>query len=111
MERTSGEPMTILRCDSCGALYPSPKYLCTKCGSDALIKHVASGLGSIYTHTTIRVAPDTFKDQAPYDVAVIEMQEGLKVTARVKRKSEEPLRIGQQVRYLGETESGYWFEG
>ena len=110
MERTSDEPMMILRCHRCGALYPSPKYICTRCGSDALLKHAASGRGSIYTHTTIWVAPEALKGQVPYDVAVIELEEGFKVTARVRRKSEEPLRIGQQVGYLREDESGYWFE-
>jgi uncharacterized OB-fold protein len=42
-----------------------------------------SGRGTLTSFTTIRVPPTAFQGQEPYDIAVIDLEEGLRVTARL----------------------------
>ena len=103
------DQMFILHCKACGTFYIPPKYLCSRCGHEHLHEYMASGLGKIYTYTTIFVAPESFKDQVPYTIAVVELNEGLKVTARVYKVGKSPIKIGYPVRFLKKDEVGYWF--
>jgi uncharacterized OB-fold protein len=102
--------MTILCCKACGTFFIPPKYLCTKCGHEILGKYQTSGYGKIYTFTTIHVAPPSFKNQTPYDLAVVELDEQIKVTVRIIRDDESPLKIAEPVHFLKKDEVGYWFK-
>ena len=101
--------MTVLRCKGCGTFYIPPKYVCSKCGETSLEDYPISGSGSVYTFTTIFVASEQFKSQAPYDIAIVQLDEGLKVTSRVDRPDQSSLHIGDAVNYLKKDELGYWF--
>ena len=102
--------MIILHCEACKTLYIPPKYLCTKCGHEFLKEFAISGRGRIYTYTTIYVAPESFKDQVPYDIVIVELDEGVRVTARIKKMDEAPIKIGDPVQFLKKDEIGYWFK-
>ncbi|MBU1208449.1 MAG: OB-fold domain-containing protein [Proteobacteria bacterium] len=102
--------MKLLRCQGCGTLHVPPKILCPKCGSESLKEHLASGSGSIFTFTTIWVAPESFKNQVPFDIAIVELEEGIKVTARINKKPEETLQIGKPLKFSRKNNLGYWFE-
>ena len=102
--------MTILRCNSCGAFSIPPKYFCPQCSDSGLKEWKASGAGEIYSFTTIYVAPEIFKDQAPYDIALIKLKEGAKVTARVKNPEKVEMKIGAKVNFCGKDATGYLFE-
>ena len=54
--------------------------------------------GKILTHTVIRVPPAPFTDQAPYAVAVVEMDDGPRITTQVVDWNEGQLKIGQTVK-------------
>ncbi|MDI6753153.1 MAG: OB-fold domain-containing protein [Thermodesulfobacteriota bacterium] len=110
MNMPGEERLTLLRCAGCGALHVPPKVLCPKCGHEVLLEHSASGLGNIYTFTTIWVAPEAFKKQVPYEIALVQLEEGIKVTARINKKPEETLQIGKPVKFLRKNNLGYWFE-
>jgi hypothetical protein len=102
--------MIILHCEVCETFYIPPKYFCTKCGYESLKGYTASGAGRIYTFTTIHAAPESFRDQVPYDIAIVELDEGIKVTARVKKMNEGSIKIGDLVRFFKKDEIGYWFK-
>ena len=40
--------------------------------------------GTVYTETVVHIAPDAFKDQAPYQVAIISFGDGTRETARIE---------------------------
>lgn len=103
------ERMVVLRCPACGRLHIPPAHLCSHCGQESLAEYPLSGTGKVYTFTTIFVAPAAFKDQAPYDIALVELAEGLRVTARVKR-GKGKLEIGAPVRFIKKDETGHWFQ-
>jgi hypothetical protein len=54
--------------------------------------------GQIETFTIIRVAPSGFADQAPYAVAIIRLDDGVKVTAQIADCDQANLAIGDRVR-------------
>lgn len=54
--------------------------------------------GVVETFTIIRVAPSGFGDQAPYAVAIIKLDDGVKITAQIVDCDPESLAIGDRVR-------------
>jgi hypothetical protein len=58
-----------------------------------------SGKGTVATYTIIRVAPAPFVDLSPYALAVIETDEGVKVTAQIVDCDLDSVKIGMKVRF------------
>ena len=54
--------------------------------------------GIILTHTIIRVPPAPFKDQVPYALAVVQMDDGPRITTQVVDCEEGQLKTGQKVK-------------
>lgn len=106
--------MTIVTCESCGGYKGiPPKYTCPKC-YESLVEKQVSGLGTIYSLTTIHVAPGKFAELAPYPIILVELDEGLRVTARLENENEtgevSPA-IGQRVQLSRYDQLVYWFRG
>jgi uncharacterized OB-fold protein len=101
--------LKVLRCRSCGLLHIPPKILCNLCGEEQLYEHPVDGRGSIFSFTTVHVCSDRFKDQLPYDLAIVKLDEGIKVTARLIKTTDAPVKIGALVNFEREDEYGAWF--
>jgi len=56
-----------------------------------------SGKGEIVTYSIIHVGPEDFEEQVPYPVAVIQLEEGPKITAQIVDCSLDDLHIGMKV--------------
>jgi uncharacterized OB-fold protein len=56
-----------------------------------------SGKGEIITYSIIHVGPDDFEEQVPYPVAVIQLDEGPKITAQIVDCPLDDLHIGMKV--------------
>jgi uncharacterized OB-fold protein len=54
------------------------------------------GSGTIYTETVVYSPPEAYVNDAPYQLAIIELATGRRVTGRVDG---ERARIGDQVRF------------
>ena len=98
--------ISVVVCKECGHQAIPPKYGCPKCASGQLVEKVQSGEGSIYSYTTIRVASGKYASQLPYIVALVKLDGGLGVTARLE--GDQAL-IGQRVKLNRIEESIYWF--
>jgi uncharacterized OB-fold protein len=70
-------------CDACKGLFARPQSACRRCGAPTVLSVNLSGRGTLASFTTIRVSPAAFQGQEPYDIAVIDLDEGLRVTARL----------------------------
>lgn len=109
MEQTSSNHIIVDRCTKCGNFSISPAYVCTRCGSEEFIPDTVAGTGTIYSHTTIRVAPEAFQKDAPYPMAIVELPHGLRLTARMTVKEGERIEVGKSVQCVGKDAAGYWF--
>ena len=66
------------------------------------------GHGRIVTFTVIRYPPTGFEEQAPYVVALIDLESGPRVVGRVNAKPEE-VKIGANVDFAREAEGALEF--
>jgi uncharacterized OB-fold protein len=92
--------LEAVKCAQCGKEYFPPRLICAGCGSRDFQTTKLSDTGTIVTFTTIRVAPDNFATQVPYNVAIIETENGVRITAQVADCKPEDLKIGQKVKFM-----------
>jgi uncharacterized OB-fold protein len=55
------------------------------------------GKGEIMAYTIIHVAPEDFEEQVPYAVAIIQLEEGPRVTAQIVDCAIDQVKIGMKV--------------
>jgi uncharacterized OB-fold protein len=58
-----------------------------------------SGRGKVATFTVIRYPPEGFEKEAPYVIAMIDLENGPRVIGRIVEESDS-LEIGQNVSFL-----------
>jgi len=90
--------LILKHCRDCGRHHFYPRALCPHCHSDALEWSDARGTGSIYSFTVARrPAGPAFKADAPYVVAVIDLDEGARMMTNIVTDDVDAVRIGQRV--------------
>lgn len=97
---------SAFQCDTCKSLSAPPHVSCGRCGAATLRSVMLSGRGLLLSFTTIRIPPARFRGQEPYDIAVIDLEEGLRVTARLKVPIGREAAIGDSVAFEGLVEEG-----
>ncbi len=83
------------KCKDCGSYTCPPKATCDNCGSRNLETVELSGRGKITTFTTTYVAPVGYDKEAPYVVAMVELDEGPWITGRIDIDPSEAEEYGQ----------------
>ncbi len=71
------------KCVDCGMVIAPPSGNCYGCGSSNMEWTEVSGNGKLISFTVIHIAPDEFVEEAPYYVAIVELEEGTRVSARL----------------------------
>ncbi len=94
------------RCSRCGALALPPRSICVACLGNELEWVGFRGTGRLAAFTSIVVAPpfmakEGFSKKNPYVVGVVELEENVKIVARITgvdgRKPEE-IKVGTPLR-------------
>lgn len=88
--------LSIYRCAGCGRLEAKAPRLCRACGGDSFASETASGRGRLLSWTVIRRPPLRFQGWPPYAIAVVELQEGVRVTGRLQ-SFEPPPTLGADI--------------
>jgi uncharacterized protein len=78
-----------------------PRVLCPFTGSERLEWRISKGLGTV--HATTVVHPP---EGAPYNVALIDCDEGFRLMSRVEELAPDQVRIGQRVRFRVHRQGG-----
>ena len=84
-------------CPHCDAKIFPPRDICPECGQDAREHFHFSGRGKVYSYTTVYDAPAGYKENAPYTLALVRLEEGPMVTAQLTDIGSTPLEIGTPV--------------
>jgi len=71
------------RCESCGRYSFPPKPFCPHCWSRQIAWAPLSGRGKLYSQTVVHAAPAAFRDEIPYRVGIVDLDEGVRVATRV----------------------------
>ena len=104
------------RCTVCDSYFYPPRPFCPNCRREGkVVEHQFKGTGTVVTYSIIRSASDQFNDLTPYVIAIIELDEGTRLTSQVICDIDE-VYIGMPVkrvfRKLGQDgESGPIFYG
>ncbi|MDX3987611.1 DNA-binding protein [Achromobacter spanius] len=85
----------IQHCGGCDRAVFYPRMVCPHCGADKLAFTPADGRGTVYSTTVVRRKPDAGGD---YNVALIDLHEGVRMMSRVEGVAPADVRIGMAVR-------------
>jgi uncharacterized OB-fold protein len=90
--------LLIRRCMDCkGWNAPSDPY-CSVCASPRLDWAASSGRGTVHTHGIVHhIYHPGFKDEAPYNVAVVELEEGPRLNTHIVGCEDDEIRVGMPV--------------
>lgn len=86
--------LTVQRCTACGSHQFYPRPFCLSCETTTLEWVEASGSGTIYSLTTVRM-PVTDELPPPYLLALVDLDEGPRLLTNVEGQS---ARIGDRVK-------------
>ncbi len=84
-------------CPHCDKHIFPPRDVCPYCHHSAGPVHVMKGSGEIYSCTQLHHPPAGFEDQAPYTVALVQLDEGPMLTAQLTDVEWEEVSIGMRV--------------
>ncbi|MGB2894954.1 MAG: Zn-ribbon domain-containing OB-fold protein [Anaerolineales bacterium] len=84
-------------CPHCAAKIFPPRDICPDCGDEAKDLYQFSGRGKVYSYTTLYNAPAGHEEQAPYTVAMVQLEEGPLVTAQLTDIAEKEPEVGMPV--------------
>ncbi|HNS39253.1 MAG TPA: Zn-ribbon domain-containing OB-fold protein [Promineifilum sp.] len=84
-------------CPNCGVKLFPPRDVCLECEAPAKELYTFTGLGEVYSYTTIYDPPAGFEHDAPYMVALIKLEEGPLVTAQLTDVDFAEVEIGMPV--------------
>ena len=86
------------RCGNCNKVMFPPRFICPYCRrTGKLDPYKLNPKGKIISYTITYAAASGFEDQAPYVLAVIELQDGPRLTAQVTDCDISDVKIGDEV--------------
>ncbi len=80
------------RCTDCGAAIFYPRVLCPACGSSSLEWQTSGGRGTVYATTAVYR-----REAEPYNVALVDLDEGFRMMSRIESVPAEEVKIGARV--------------
>jgi len=87
-----------VECKTCGELYFPSRSLCLKCRRQGKLEvRRFSGKGTVYSYTVIHAPPQGFELHKPYIMAIVELDEGPRLTAQIVDCKNEEIKIGSRV--------------
>jgi uncharacterized OB-fold protein len=95
---TAGE-LRLQRCGDCGRYVFYPRSVCPHCLGEGLEWVPTSGRGRVYSFTIVRRAMNpAFAAEVPYVFAIVELDEGPRVTTNIVNCAPEDVRVDMPVK-------------
>jgi uncharacterized OB-fold protein len=89
----------LQQCRDCAMWVFYPRSRCPSCLSDALEWREVSGRGTLYTFTIARQPTSPhFASEVPQRLAVVELDEGVRLTTTLVNVADVDIRIGMRVK-------------
>lgn len=87
--------LTLKRCTSCGHIDQPPYLYCTNCHSDAAEWIEATGKGTLVAYAINEyMVPFPFWDDMPYVLAMIDLEEGVRMISNIVECDHDALENG-----------------
>jgi hypothetical protein len=99
--------LVVPKCAECDRTFWHPRPRCPHCGSERVEWIPASGRGAVHTFTVVRQSGDPyFKTKVPYAVAMIDLDEGVRIMTNIVDTPLDSLAVGMRVEVLFEDAGG-----
>ena len=89
--------LRIQRCNACSKAVFYPRSICPHCHAASLSWIVASGKGTVYSYTVAHQGFGSFAEDVPFIVAIVELEEGVRMMSRIVDAPRERVAIGNAV--------------
>lgn len=101
--------LTVQRCNSCGKYFHfPPQALCPHCLSSEYEWTPVSGKGTVYSHVAYhRAWHPAYQDKIPYNVSLIDLDEGMRMVSNVVECAPEKVEAGMRVEVVYEDHEDY----
>lgn len=97
-EGVAEHKISFQRCSDCSSAFFPPQRFCARCSSENLVWEESQGQGAVYSYTTVyKGAPQEFADEVPYTVAIVELDEGYRMTSRLVGRDADDYTVGERV--------------
>ena len=90
--------LRIQRCNACEKYYFYPRPYCPKCNSDDVEWRTVSGKGTLRSYVINQRPLPVFKSEEPQIIALVELDEGVRMMTNVIGIDPADVRIGMRVR-------------
>ena len=99
--------LVVPKCTECGRTFWHPRPRCPHCGSERVDWIRGSGRGTVHTYTVVRQSGDLyFKTKVPYAVAMIDLDEGVRIMTNIVDTPLAALAVGMRVEVVFEDAGG-----
>jgi uncharacterized OB-fold protein len=95
-EAAKRHELMLQRCGGCNGFIYYPRDRCPRCLCDNLEWQRASGRGKVYSYTVVRRASTRSFSDKPYVLAIVELEEGVRMTTNIETPPES-VKIGMPV--------------
>ena len=86
------------RCGNCNKILFPPRSICPFCRRMGKLEpYRLKRRGKVLSYTVIHVAAEGFEDQVPYVLAIIELEDGPRLTAQITDCNPDEIKIGDEV--------------
>lgn len=86
------------KCTGCGKVFFPPRLICDGCRGEQFETVTLPSDGKLVTYTAIHVPANNFKDESPIVYAVVELEDGTRISTQVTDCSFDELKAGLPVR-------------
>jgi uncharacterized OB-fold protein len=102
-EATRDKRLVVQCCAACNRWVWYPRSACTRCLAEDLQWNDVSGTGYVYAVSVHhRPGVPEMKDRVPYAVALVELDEGIRMLSNVVGCDPQSVKVGQPVRLTWE---------
>ena len=88
------------KCGNCATVDFPPREVCPRCGRKSIgnMERVKlSGRGQVVTYSIVHDAPKEFEMMKPYVLAIVQMDEGVRMTSQIVDCENADVKIGMRV--------------
>ncbi|MBV1894616.1 MAG: OB-fold domain-containing protein [Ilumatobacteraceae bacterium] len=97
-DATRNHQLSAQQCGACSSFVWYPRERCPKCLSDDLTWTNLAGEGTIYSFNIMRKPGNPMMaDMVPYVIALVDLDEGIRMTTNIVNAEPESLECGQRV--------------
>jgi uncharacterized protein len=89
--------LRVQRCVACDRHLFYPRAVCPYCMASDLEWTEASGVGEVHSFTVVHRAPPDYRDEVPYVVALVDLDEGVRMMTRLVDVEPGAVTVGMRV--------------